>query len=147
MIGQTEIDEHLKKALLLDDSIAWLDSHTNEVKKMILDYIRNDQLFDEGIDSNEQIIGTYSYWTEVLSNGKKRMGEPYTLKDTGQFYRSMYVKVLNDSILIDADYTKMEDKNWWSIDILGLTEENLEKYAEMVKKNFILYARRVLELD
>lgn len=147
MIGQTEIDEHLKKALLLDDSIAWLDSHTNEVKKMILDYIRNDQLFDEGIDSNEQIIGTYSYWTEVLSNGKKRMGDPYTLKDTGQFYRSMYVKVLNDSILIDANYTKMEDKNWWSIDILGLTEENLEKYAEMVKKNFILYARRVLELD
>ena len=147
MIGQTAIDEHLKKVMLLDDSVAWIDSHTDEVKKMILDYIRNDQLFDEGIDANEDIIGTYSYLTEVLTNGRKRMGDPYNLKDTGEFYNSMLVQVLKDSILIDANYTKMEDQNWWSIDILGLTEENLEKYAEMVKKNFILYARRVLELN
>ena len=75
------------------------------------------------------------------------MGDPYNLKDTGAFFRSMFVKVLKDSIIIDADYAKMEDQNWWSIDILGLTDEHLELYAEMVKKNFILYARRILELD
>jgi hypothetical protein len=147
MIGQTKIDEQIKKALLLDDSVAWFESHTNEIQKTILDYIRNDQLFDEGIDANEDIIGTYSYLTEVMTNGRKRMGDPYTLKDTGEFYRSMFIKVLKDSILIDANFTKMEDQNWWSIDILGLTEENLEKYAEKIKENFILYARRVLELD
>lgn len=147
MIGQTEIDEHLKRAVLLDDSIAWFDAHTDEVKKDILNMIRQDQLLDEGVDSNNEIIGTYSYLTEVLSGGEKRMGDPYTLKDTGAFFRSMFIKVLNDSIYIDADYAKMEDQNWWSVDILGLTEENLEKYAEMVKKNFILYARRVLELN
>ena len=147
MIGKTAIDEHLQKALLLNDSIAWFDSHTEEVKKTILDYIRIDQLFDEGIDSNEDIIGYYSYWTELLSNGKKRRGEPYNLKDTGDFYRSMFIKVLKDSIIIDADYTKMEDQNWWSIDILGLTEENIDNYAEMVKKNFIIYARTILGVD
>jgi len=147
MIGQTEIDEHLKRVVLLDDSIAWFDAHTEEVKQDILNMIRQDQLFDEGVDSNDEIIGTYSYLTEVLSGGQKRMGDPYTLKDTGAFYRSMFIKVLNDSIYIDADYAKMEDQNWWSVDILGLTEENLDKYAEMVKKNFILYARRVLELN
>jgi len=147
MIGQTKIDEQLQKALLLDDSIAWFESHTNDVEQMILDYIRNDQLFDEGIDANEDIIGTYSYLTEVMTNGRKKMGDPYTLKDTGEFYRSMFIKVLKDSILIDANYTKMEDQNWWSIDILGLTEENLEKYAEKIKENFILYARQVLALD
>jgi len=147
MIGQTEIDEHLKRALLLDDSLAWIDSHTEEVKSTILDIIRQDQLIDEGVDSNDEIIGTYSYLTEVITNGAKRMGDPYNLKDTGAFFRSMFVKVLKDSIIIDADYAKMEDQNWWSIDILGLTDEHLELYAEMVKKNFILYARRVLELN
>ncbi len=147
MIGQTEIDEHLKRAVLLDDSIAWFDAHTEEVKQDILNMIRQDQLLDEGVDSNDEIIGTYSYLTEVLSGGEKRMGDPYTLKDTGAFFRSMFIKVLNDSIYIDADYAKMQDQNWWSIDILGLTEENLDKYAEMVKKNFILYARRILELN
>jgi len=147
MIGKTNIDEHLKRALLLDDSIAWIDSHTAEVKKSILNMIRQDQLLDEGVDSNNEIIGTYSYLTEVLSGGEKRMGDPYNLKDTGAFFSSMFIKVLNDSIIIDADYQKMEDQNWWSTDILGLTEENLELYAEMVKKNFILYARRVLELN
>ena len=46
MIGQTEIDEHLKRALLLDDSLAWIDSHTEEVKSTILDIIRQDQLIE-----------------------------------------------------------------------------------------------------
>ncbi len=147
MIGQTKIDEHLRKAVLLDDSIAWFDAHTDELKEAILNMIRQDQLVEEGVDSNDEIIGYYSYLTEVMTNGRKRMGDPYNLKDTGAFFRSMFVKVLNDSILIDADYEKMEDQNWWSIDILGLTEENLEIYAEMVKKNYILYARRVLELN
>tara|TARA_R110002050_G_scaffold165385_6_gene295828 strand:- start:219 stop:659 length:441 start_codon:yes stop_codon:yes gene_type:complete len=146
MIGKTEIDEHLKRALLLDDGIAWIEANTDKVKKEILDLIRDDQLY-EGVDENDDIIGYYSYWTEIISQGKKKQGEPYDLKDTGQFYRSMFVKVLKDSIIIDADFEKMEDQDWWSIGILGLTEENLDIYADMVKKNFILYARRILELN
>ena len=147
MIGNTDIDTHLKKAVLLDDSIAWIDAHSDEVKEEILNLIRNEQLMEEGIDANDDIIGYYSYLTEVLSGGRKRMGDPYNLNDTGAFFRSMFIKVLSDSILIDADSAKMEDQNWWSVDILGLTEENLDIYATMVKENFILYARRVLELD
>jgi hypothetical protein len=147
MIGNTDIDIHLKKAVLLDDSIAWIDAHSDEVKEEILNLIRNEQLMEEGVDANDDIIGTYSYLTEVLSGGRKRMGDPYNLNDTGAFFRSMFIKVLSDSILIDADSAKMEDQNWWSVDILGLTEENLDIYATMVKENFILYARRVLELD
>jgi len=147
MIGNTDIDIHLKKAVLLDDSIAWIDAHSDEVKEEILNLIRNEQLMEEGVDANDDIIGTYSYLTEVLSGGRKRMGDPYNLNDTGAFFRSMFIKVLSHSILIDADSAKMEDQNWWSVDILGLTEENLDIYATMVKENFILYARRVLELD
>lgn len=147
MIGNTLIDEHLKKAMTLEDSVAWIESHTDQVKDIILNLIRNDQLFNEGVDENEEIIGTYSFYTQILSDGRKKQGEPYNLKDTGEFYRSMLVKVLSDSIIIDANFTKMEDQNWWRIGILGLTEENLEIYAEQIKINFILFARRVLDLD
>ncbi len=147
MIGQTIIDEQLKLALKLSDSIAWFESHTDELQETLIDFVRYAQLKDEGVDSNDQIIGLYTEATEQISDGRKRAGDPYDLDDTGAFYRSMYVKVLRDSILIDADYAKMQDQNWWSTDILGLTTENLDKYAELIKENFILYARRVLQID
>lgn len=147
MIGETAIDKHLKKTKLLFDSVAWLDAHTPQVKEDVLNLIREAQLMAEGVDENNEIIGTYSYMTEVISGGRKQEGDPYNLNDTGEFFRSMYIKVLLDSIIIDANYQKMEDKDWWSISILGLTQENLDKYAEMVKENYIKYARKVLELD
>ena len=147
MIGETAIDKHLKRTKLLFDSVAWLDAHTSQVKEDILNLIREAQLMAEGVDEDNQIIGTYSYMTELISGGRKQEGDPYNLNDTGEFFRSMYIKVLSDSIVIDADYQKMEDKDWWSISILGLTQENLQLYADMVKENFILYARRILELD
>jgi hypothetical protein len=147
MIGETAIDKHLKRTKLLFDSVAWLNAHTSQVKEDILNLIREAQLMAEGVDEDNQIIGTYSYMTELISGGRKQEGDPYNLNDTGEFFRSMYIKVLKDSIIIDANYQKMEDKDWWSISILGLTQENLQLYADMVKENFILYTRRILELD
>lgn len=147
MIGETAIDKHLKRTKLLFDSVAWLDAHSSQVKEDILNLIRESQLMAEGVDEDNQIIGTYSFMTELISGGRKQEGDPYNLNDTGEFFRSMYIKVLADSIVIDANYAKMEDQDWWSIGILGLTQENLDKYAEMVKENYILYARKILELD
>jgi|TARA_R110001592_G_scaffold123644_1_gene331780 hypothetical protein len=147
MIGQTAIDEHLLKAQRLSDSEAWFEAHNSSVKKIILNLIRESQLRSKGIDENEKIIGLYSRATEIISNGRKKAGDPFTLYDTGQFYRSMFIVVLKDSILIDADYTKMQDQDWWSINILGLTEKNLDIYAEMVRQNYIKYARRILGIN
>lgn len=147
MIGQTAIDEHLLKARRLSDSEAWFESHSSSVKKVILNLIRESQLRSKGIDENEKIIGLYSRATEIISNGKKKAGDPFTLFDTGQFYRSMFIVVLKDSILIDADFTKMQDQDWWSINILGLTEKNLDIYAELVRQNYIKYARRILGIN
>lgn len=146
MIGKTAIDEHLNKVRLLIDAVAWIEAHNTATKNILLEYIRSDQLFNQGVNMHDEIIGTYSEFTEFI-NPSKEAGTPYTLKDTGAFYRSMFVQVLKDSILIDANFTKMEDKDWWSVDILGLNEENLNNYAELVKDNYIKYARKVLQLD
>ena len=147
MIGQTAIEEQLERAIALSDSIAWFDAHTDELKELIVDLVRFRQLEDEGIDGNGNFIGFYTEATEQISNGRKRAGDPYTLNDTGAFYRSMFVTVLKDSILIDGDYAKMENQDWWKIDILGLIPENLELYATNIKENYIIYAREILGIN
>jgi hypothetical protein len=147
MIGETAIDVHLRKTKRLFDSVAWYDAHTTDVKRTIIDLIRYDQLRDKGEDSEQQVIGYYSLLTELISGGKKRFNTPYTLEDTGLFYRSMFVTVLRDSIVIDATTDHMEDEEWWRTEIMGLNEENLDKYASLIRENYIKHARKQLGLD
>lgn len=147
MIGKTPIDLHLKRALLLDSAKAWIEANTDELRELIVNLIRYNQLTEQGVNSEGNIIGYYSQMTEILSEGRKKRGEPYDLNDTGEFFRSMYVQVLADSIVVNADYAKMEDQNWWNINILNLTDENFEVYIEEIKANYVKEARRILELD
>ena len=132
---------------MLIDAEAWFESHDREVKDMIIKLIQDKQLIEKGVDSEGRVIGYYSYWTEIISEGRKQEGDPYNLEDTGEFFMSMFVKVLADGIIINADYAKMQGQDWWDLNILNLTEENLTKYVEKIKENYIIYARKVLGLD
>jgi hypothetical protein len=147
MIGKTAIDVLLRKNVLLMDVVTWFESHDAQLKTMIIKLIQDKQLIEKGVDSQGLQIGTYSYWTEILSEGRKQEGDPYDLNDTGEFFRSMFVQVLRDGIVINADYAKMNDKYWWDLNILNLTDENLTKYVEKIKENYIIYARKVLGVD
>jgi hypothetical protein len=147
MIGKTAIDYFLKNNNMLIDAEAWFESHDREVKDMIIKLIQDKQLIEKGVDSEGRVIGYYSYWTEIISEGRKQEGDPYNLEDTGEFFMSMFVKVLVDGIIINADYAKMQGQDWWDLNILNLTDENLTKYVEKIKENYIIYARKVLGLD
>lgn len=146
MIGNTLIEKQLNKALTLDDALAWYEANTTQIKKLVLDLIRQDQLFQRGVNKFDEIIGLYSPFTEQI-NPSKRAGTPYTLKDTGAFYQSMFITVLKDSILINADATVMQDQLWWNNNILGLDEQNLEIYAEQIRQQYIKYARKILGIN
>ena len=147
MIGPTVIEEHLNKTRLLYDAMAWMKSNSTAVTNEVIRMIQEDQLKRSGVDENNLVIGLYSEVTDMITRGRKEAGTPYTLEDTGTFFRSMYVKVLMDSIIIDGDYAKMQDQDWWRNEILGLTDENLDKYSEKIKEGFIRYARKILEVD
>lgn len=147
MIGKTAIDYFLKNNKMLIDAEAWFEAHDREVKDMIIKLIQDEQLIKSGVDSEGRVIGYYSAFTEILSEGRKKQGDPYNLEDTGEFFMSMFVQVLRDSIIINADYAKMQDKDWWDLNILNLTEENLTKYVAKIKENYIIYAREVLGLN
>lgn len=103
------------------------------VKQMIIEMNTNDQLFKKGVDSNGvslmDIGGDYSFVTKDM---KSRNNQPYdhiTLKDTGDFYKSWNVKILADTIFIEADTIKDGDdlQQRWGNDILGLTDESKQK--------------------
>ena len=145
---QTRIGETLQKARILDESQAWIESITPSLETQIVrDWIQEDQLFRQGVDEDGDIIGLYSIATEKISRGRKKAGTPFTLYDTGAFYRSMFVQKLRDSIIIDAEPGEMEDQIWWDDKILGLTDENLEKFITEVAFGYVEYVRRILGVD
>lgn len=144
---ETLIGVKLRRALMLSSSLAWYESFDQQLKKMIINWIQEDQL-QKGIDEDGDIIGLYSEWTELI-NPEKIAGTPYTLEDTGDFYKSMYIVVLNDSIVIEADPIKGTDNLFYKYGegIIGLTEENMDKLREEVRKKYIQFVKNALELD
>lgn len=110
-----------------------------QIKQYIIKLNLVDQLYNEGIDVNDKVIGTYSY-TTALANGEnhyiynglvsvKQFGEPYSLFDTGEFYESFNVVYRKDGFVITAD-TQKPDKDLMEYgEILGLTEESKNELA------------------
>lgn len=119
-------------------------------KTMILDWIRWDQLYSQGVDEFGRIIGYYSEWTEII-NPSKVAGTPFTLYDTGDFYRSLYIYVTNDSFFIDGESVKT-DENGATKDlfveygqgIVGLTDENRTRLANELITRFQMEYERLL---
>lgn len=144
---ETLLGEKLKKAVKLSESLAWLEAFDQALMNTIIKWIQEDQL-QQGIDEDGDIIGLYSEWTEML-NPEKIAGTPYTLEDTGDFYRSMYVVVLKDSIVIEADPIKGNENLFFKYGdgIIGLTEESMGKLQEEIRKKYIQFVKDALEID
>ena len=144
----SKIGISLQKSLTLDAATAWIEAFDPTLKKEILiTWLQRDQIFTEGIDADGLTIGTYSPATEEMTLGRKVAGTNFDLFETGDFYASMYIFVLANEIIIDADTDKMEGQDWWRNAILGLTDENLQKLRERVKVKYIDYARRILGIN
>jgi hypothetical protein len=144
-IGNTKYHNLLRKHLLISEAAAWFNFFSTENKETIIKLVR-DRLFETGEDKHGGIIGLYSFATEWITKGEKKEGDPYNLKDSGDFYQLMFVSVFNDLFEINdgqgAD--KMKDKEWWSEDIVGLNEEQKQEILEMLKKHYLDYAKKIL---
>jgi hypothetical protein len=151
---QTKIGELLLKSKALDFGTIWRAVFSDQqFKTEILDWIRWEQLYNEGIDELGQIIGTYSTFTAML-NPTKAAGTPYTLYDTGAFYNSMIITVLENAIEIDADPIKTDEFgqttdlfNEYGEGIIGLTDEHKTLLADELIKRFQIEATRILFND
>ena len=101
---------------------------------LVIELNTQDQLFKRGVDSKGLSLGVYAPFT---IEAKRRKGQPtnrVTLRDTGDFHRTWTVTTKNGDIIIEADGDK-SDKNLMDVygeDIVGLTDENLQKIIDEI---------------
>lgn len=151
---QTKIGELLLKTRDLVFADIWRAVFRDEqFQTEILDWVRWEQLFADGVDELGEIIGTYSSYTAML-NPEKAVGTPYTLYDTGAFYASMVMTVLDNAIEIDADGNKVDEFGQttdlfteYGDGIIGLTDENKTRLANELVERFQIEAKRILQGD
>ena len=145
-IGQSKLHEIVRRRRLLSESVIWFNAFDTDLKNTILNWIREDQLRAKGIDADGDVIGFYSLTTSFI-NPAKNFNTHYTLEDSGSFYKSMFVKVFSDRILIDANsesYTEMQDQDWFTDRILNLTDEHIQLLKGEIKQKYIEAVRKVL---
>jgi hypothetical protein len=125
----------------------WLNVFAKpEIRRFVtVTLIQEGQLFSKGIDGTGRPLTnadngrtTYSKMTEILTNGRKKEGEHYTLLDSGDFYKSMIVVLGTNFFEIDADPIKENDNLFTKFgeDIIGLTDESKTLLAERLKEEY-----------
>lgn len=87
------------------------------------------RLFIDSKDVEGNPIGFYSPATEIISEGKKEAGDPFTLFDEGDFLPSIFAKVEQESIFFNAKDPKTPEvlSNLLTTDIFGLSDEDLNR--------------------
>ena len=147
LFAKTDINKVLNKAKSLGgyNQSLWIKCFDVEFRNKIVKWVQEYQ-FQKGLDIDGNIIGRYSERTEQI-NPNKVTGTPFTLKDSGDFYRSMFVSVFADSIEVDGDVTKFEDSKWYYDRILGMTEETLLLFKQEMKEKYIKNVREILSID
>lgn len=128
---------------------------TFDAEKLVLDddvvqYMHDanvQRLFDGKLTNGERITPDYA---DSTIDEKKRKGQPYdrvTLKDTGDMYSFLFVKVDNGSILFDSkvDYVDVLRKRYGEM-IFGLTDENKKDLRGITRDKILVWFRNITDL-
>ena len=122
------------------------------ISKELFDFIRTvrdylvemnrKQIRENSEDIYGKAIGFYSRATELISEGRKKQGDPFTGEDTGDWLKGFYVTVLDDMFFFGSSDPKTDDimssDSWLSYDLFGLTEENLNRAIQDVFLPFVI---------
>lgn len=150
----TMLGQALNRYRNLKEEYLWFKVFSDaQFREWVLDLIRQDQLFKQGIDGDGDIIGYYSEYTEML-NPEKVAGTPYTLFDTGDFYKSFILYIYKDAIEVDANPIKINDKGekenlFWKYgeNIIALTEESMAKLRQEFLQRFKSELKGLLQIN
>ena len=101
-----------------------------------------DQINIESKDIFNKNIGFYSYAAEVITNGAKKQGEPFTGKNSGDWLGSFFVDIQGKAFRLFATDPKthliLDSENWLSDDLFGLTDKDLKDLIEQRLKPFFI---------
>ena len=151
---ETVLGQTINRYRNLREEYLWFKIFSDaKFKEWVLDLIRQDQLFEQGIDGDGDVIGYYSEYTEML-NPDKVAGTPFTLFDTGDFYKSFILYIYKDAIEVDANPIKVNEKGekenlFWKYgeNIIALTEESMAKLRAEFLVRFRAELKELLHLD
>lgn len=97
----------------------------------IVSAIANDQLYRRGINGKGEKIMDYMPYTATTVKIKKRKGQPttrVTLRDTGDFHKSMFVVFDSDGFYITASDDKTQSLiEKYGDEIFRLTDKNFNR--------------------
>ena len=115
----------LSKSNLLDAAFNFLRTIEDEIVRL-----NRQQLNEDSEDTFGKPIGFYSASTEFITGGVKKRGEPFDMKDTGDFLNSIYANVSKNQITFISLDSKAEilyqSDHFLSNDFLGLSDKNLK---------------------
>lgn len=104
------------------------------------------QINEDSQDIYGKAIGFYSKATDILTNGQKEWGTPFTGKDTGDWLDKFYVTVLDDVFFFGSTDPKTDDilssPHWLSSSLFGLTDKNLKDVIDTKILPFVLKNNR-----
>ena len=112
----------------------------DESSETILDANR-DQLFS-GLDkTNNSIIPEYTPLTVQIKNDKGQPTDRVTLKDTGEWHKSLFLKQTKTEIIIDSQH-ELTDELLTKYDrgmdvVLGIPNDSKTKINETIMDKFI----------
>ena len=130
----------------VSDNKAWAFAMDKETKDDIIQMNTVFQMEQDGVDSLGLPIGDYSNYTIAIKKRNNQRYDHITLKDTGDFYESFEIVVLNDGFTINANPIKDEDNLFsiYGVDILGLTPENMTILSDLIATKYIKYINEQL---
>jgi hypothetical protein len=114
----------------------------SKVRKDLFNFIRTFErelaaynratLYEDSQTIDKKPLGFYSAATELLTNGRKKKGEPFDLLESGDFLEGLFAKVQQNSILFDTTDNKKKKvvSKLLNINIFGLQDEDLDKIIE-----------------
>ena len=109
--------------------------------------LNREQLYS-GVDSENRSLGVYSLKTILIKEKKQQPTDRVTLKDTGDFYASLYLVQKEKIFEIDskdADQTKVNRLlDVYGENIFGVTEQNKVILRELATPILAQYLKQKL---
>ncbi len=129
-----KLDELISRLKSFEDEIIKvIEEVVRENDNIILDMNAEDQLFQKGITRTGVEIASFDPYAPLTIKIKKLKGQPtsrVTLRDEGDFHRSLYVEYQAEGFRIKASDWKTEDLMLrYGGEILGLTDDNFYGFA------------------
>ena len=140
--------EKVKVTLKESEINATLFAYIRSIENVLVEYNVN-QINVDSKDIFGKPIGFYSQATEVITNGEKRAGQPFTGYDTGSWLGSFFLRPVNGGFQFWAKDSKngdiLKSPYWLSDDLFGLSDESLkEAIKEYFLPFFLNYFRNAL---